>query len=353
MAGPAGEPTPPIASEAYFCEHDVNELAPMTSTSTATSPDSAALALAEARARVRKGLEALSAVVVGKDVQVRRALAVLLSGGHVLLEDLPGVGKTTLAKGLALLLGGSFQRVQGTNDLLPSDLLGVHLWDEGTKAFHFQQGPVFCNVLLLDELNRIGPKTQSALLEVMMEGQVTLDRDTHPLPDPFFVTATQNPLDHAGTFPLPESQLDRFTCVLHLGYPDALMERKVIIGEAGAEKLETLAPVMDLAGWRATRALVKQVGVSSAVLDYVERVVARIRDGGGFCSTRAARHWVALSKAEAWLDGRAFITPDDLQSTLADVMAHRGTLDDRRLNRGERRDHLARVIEETPVGWKP
>ena len=322
----------------------------MTPTFAATAPDSAAIA--EARVKVRHGLEALSAVVVGKSVQVRRAFAVLLAGGHVLLEDLPGVGKTTLAKGLARLLGGSFQRVQGTNDLLPSDLLGVHLWDEGTKSFHFQQGPVFCNVLLLDELNRIGPKTQSALLEVMMEGQVTLDRATHPLPDPFFVIATQNPMDHAGTFPLPESQLDRFACVLHLGYPDAVSERKVLTGEAGSEKLDTLMPVMDLPSWRLARASVRQMKVSGAVLDYVERVVARIRDGGGFCSTRAARHWVALSQAEAWLDGRDFLTPDDLQATMADVMAHRGTLDDRRLNRGERREQLARVIEETPVGWK-
>ncbi|MDE3034157.1 MAG: AAA family ATPase, partial [Acidobacteriota bacterium] len=155
------------------------------------------------RPAVLAGLAALENVVVGKGPQVRRSLAALLAGGHVLLEDLPGVGKTTLAKGLSRILGGSFQRVQGTNDLLPSDLLGMHLWDAQTQAFRFQPGPVFCNVLLLDELNRIGPKTQSAMLEVMVEGQVTLDRSTLSLPDPFFVIATQNPLDHAGTFPLP------------------------------------------------------------------------------------------------------------------------------------------------------
>jgi MoxR-like ATPase len=322
----------------------------MTPTSIATTYDSAAIA--EARAKVNLGLAALSAVVVGKEVQVRRALAVLLSGGHVLVEDLPGVGKTTLAKGLSRLLGGSFQRVQGTNDLLPSDLLGVHLWDSETKSFRFQQGPVFCNVLLLDELNRIGPKTQSALLEVMVEGQVTLDRSSHQLPDPFFVIATQNPMDHAGTFPLPESQLDRFACVLHLGYPDPVNERKVIIGQAGAERLDSLQTSLDLVGWRVARAAVKRVKVSDAVLEYVERVVFHIRNGGGFCSTRAVRHWVALSQAEAWLESREFITPDDLQATLSDVMAHRGTMDDRRLNRGERRDQLARVLAETPVGWK-
>lgn len=311
------------------------------------------LNMATLHAQVLEGLRRLCAVVVGKDVQVRRALAVLLSGGHLLLEDLPGVGKTTLAKGLSLLLGGSFQRVQGTNDLLPSDILGVHLWDAALQSFRFQPGPVFCNVLLMDELNRIGPKTQSALLEVMVEGQVTLDRTTHPLPDPFLVIATQNPMDHSGTFPLPESQMDRFACVLHLGYPDTVSERLVLTRMAGAERLGDLGPALDLAEWRQVRALVRAVRVSDAALDYLERVVARIRQEGGFCSTRAAEHWRAIAQAEAWLQGRDFLTPDDLQSTLGDVMAHRGTLDDRRLNREERREQLARTLRDVPVGWKP
>ena len=197
------------------------------------------------RACVHEGLKSLRRVVVGKEAQVQRALAVLLSGGHLLLEDLPGVGKTTLAKGLSRLLGGSYQRIQGTNDLLPSDLLGVHLWDAASKGFRFQAGPIFANVVLLDELNRIGPKTQSSLLEVMVEGQVTMDRTVYPLPDPFFVIATQNPMDHAGTFPLPESQLDRFACVVHLGYPDTAAERLVLKGEAGSEKLEELVPSLE------------------------------------------------------------------------------------------------------------
>ena len=307
----------------------------------------------ETRERVRAGLAALSRVVVGKDGRVRRAVAVLLAGGHLLLEDLPGVGKTTLAKGLSRLLGGSYQRVQGTNDLLPSDLLGVHLWESGEQKFRFQQGPVFANVVLLDELNRIGPKTQSALLEVMVEGQVTLDRSTYRLPDPFFVIATQNPMDHSGTFPLPESQMDRFACVLHLGYPDPAAERKILRGEAGSETLEGLGQAMDLDGWRQARALAKAVRVADAALDYAERVVASIREGRGFCSTRAASHWLALAKAEAWLDGRDFATPDDFQATLGDVMAHRGTMDDRRLNRDERREQLARILDTVPVGWKP
>ena len=303
------------------------------------------------RPAARAGLMALQSVVVGKDAQVRRAFAAMLSGGHVLLEDLPGVGKTTLAKGLSRILGGTFQRVQGTNDLLPSDLLGVHLWDAKEQGFRFQPGPVFCHVLLLDELNRIGPKTQSAMLEAMVEGQVTLDRSTHPLPDPFFVIATQNPLDHAGTFPLPESQLDRFSCALHLGYPDREAERLILTGQAGSDRLETLTPALDLQGWRQARAMVRGVRVAEAVLDYAERMVDRIRGGGGFCSTRAAKHWLGLAQAEAWLEGRDFITPDDLQRTLADTMAHRGSLDDRRLSRSDRREHLARLLKELPVGW--
>jgi MoxR-like ATPase len=305
----------------------------------------------EVRASVLAGLAALCRVVVGKDPAVRRAVAVVLAKGHLLIEDLPGVGKTTLAKGLSRILGGSFQRVQGTNDLLPSDLLGIHLWDAAERSFRFQEGPVFANVVLLDELNRIGPKTQSALMEVMVEGQVTLDRSSYPLPDPFFAIATQNPMDHAGTFPLPESQIDRFACVLHLGYPDAVSERLVFRGEAGAETLESLDPALDLAGWRLARALVHAVLLSDRAMDYAERVVARIRNDKGFCSTRAAGHWLALAKAEAWLDGRDFVTPDDLQSTLADVMAHRGTVDDRRLNREDRREQLARLLNEVPVGW--
>ena len=315
-------------------------------------PPSAAAAQA-VRECALAGVKALCRVVVGKDPAVRRSVAVMLAGGHLLIEDLPGVGKTTLAKGLSRLMGGSFQRVQGTNDLLPSDLLGIHLWDAATQAFRFQQGPVFANVVLLDELNRIGPKTQSALLEVMVEGQVTLDRSTYPLPDPFFVIATQNPMDHAGTFPLPESQIDRFACVLHLGYPDAAAERLVFRGEAGMERLDTLAPAMDLIGWRVARRLVHAVELSLPAMDYMERVVARIRKDRGFCSTRAAEHWLAVARAEAWLAGRGFVTPDDLQSTLGDVMAHRGTMDDRRLNRDERREQLARVLNEVPVGWKP
>lgn len=305
------------------------------------------------RSGVRAGLESLCRVVVGKETQVRRAMAVLISGGHLLLEDLPGVGKTTLAKGLSRLLGGSYQRIQGTNDLLPSDLLGVHLWDAATQSFRFQPGPVFANVVLLDELNRIGPKTQSALLEVMVEGQVTMDRAAYPLPDPFIVIATQNPMDHSGTFPLPESQLDRFACVVHLGYPNPAAERLVLKGEAGSDRLEELAPALDLEGWRSVRAAVRLVRLSDAVLDYAERVVARVRKDGGFCSTRATGHWLALAKAEAWLAGRDFVTPDDLQDAFGDALAHRGTLNDRRLNRDDRREQLGRVLREVSVGWKP
>jgi MoxR-like ATPase len=317
------------------------------------APPPAPAAVQALRESVLAGVQALCRVVVGKDSAVRRSVAVMLAAGHLLIEDLPGVGKTTLAKGLSRIMGGTYQRIQGTNDLLPSDLVGVHLWDAHQQAFRFQQGPVFANVLLLDELNRIGPKTQSALMEVLVEGQVSLDRASYPLPDPFFAIATQNPMDHAGTFPLPESQIDRFACVLHLGYPDPSAERLVLRGEAGTERLESLEPAMDLAGWRLARSLVHDVRLADASMAYLERVVERIRSDKGFCSTRAAGHWLALAKAEAWLDSRDFVTPDDLQATLEDVMAHRGTLDGRRLNRDDRREQLGRLLSEVPVGWKP
>jgi MoxR-like ATPase len=229
----------------------------------------------------------------------------------------------------------------------------VHLWDGAAQAFRFQPGPVFANVVLLDELNRIGPKTQSALLEVMVEGQVTMDRATHPLPEPFFVIATQNPNDRAGTFPLPESQMDRFAAVLHMGYPPPEAERRVLKGEAGAEALDGLRMAMPPEGWAAAKEDVRRVHVSDPLLDYLERIVARIRGSGGFCSTRAIGQWLTLAKAEAWLDGRDFATPDHLQSTLSDAMAHRGRVDNRKLNREDRRAILEGITKEVPVGWKP
>lgn len=305
------------------------------------------------RDRVLTALNAITKVVVGKDSHVRRALAVLLSGGHLLLEDLPGVGKTTLARALSTVLGGRFQRIQGTNDLLPSDLLGAQLWEASTQSFRFQQGPIFANVILLDELNRIGPKTQSALLEVMVEGQVTMDNSTHALPDPFFVIATQNPTDHVGTFPLPESQIDRFAAVLHLGYPSPAAERQILRGEAGLTVLDSLNVAMPLTDWVSAKKLASQVAVSDAVLEYLERVVAQIRTDGGFCSTRAVGQWLALAKTEAWIQGQRFVTPDHLQATLSDTMAHRGRMDDRKLNREDRRSIMEKIIKEVAVGWKP
>jgi MoxR-like ATPase len=243
--------------------------------------------------------------------------------------------------------------VQGTNGLLPSDLLGIHLWDATASTFRFRPGPVFANVLLLDELNRIGPKTQSALLEVMVEGQVTLDRSTHPLPDPFFVVATQNPNDRAGTFPLPESQIDRFAAVLHMGYPPPDAEQRILKGEAGTAALDGLETAMPPEGWAAAKKDVRGLHVSDALLEYLGRVAERIRASGGFCSTRALGQWLSLAKAEAWLDGRGYVTPDHLQATLADAMAHRGRIDGRRLNREDRRGFLEDILKETPVGWKP
>jgi MoxR-like ATPase len=187
----------------------------------------------------------------------------------------------------------------------------------------------------------------------MVEGQVTIDHTTHPLPVPFFVIATQNPTDQAGTFPLPESQMDRFAAVLHLGYPSPEAERSILQGKAGISVLDCLNTVMSLKEWVDAKTQVRQVNVSDVVLGYVERVVSQIRKDGGFCSTRAVSQWLALAKAEAWIQGQGFVTPDHLQATLLDTMAHRGRMDDRKLNREDRRYVLEKVIKEVSVGWKP
>ena len=292
-------------------------------------------------------------IVVGQDRFLERVMVALLAGGHLLVEGVPGLAKTLTVKTLAGVLQGQFKRIQFTPDLVPADLIGTRIYNQRDGDFSTALGPVFTNLLLADEINRAPAKVQSALLEVMQERQVTIAGQTHFVPEPFLVMATQNPMDHAGTFALPESQLDRFACVLHLGHPGAAAERAVRLGEAGTARLDTLRPAMDLAQWKAAQAAVREVHLSEAVLDYAIRVAARVRRDGGFCSTRALGHWVGLARAEAWLAGRAFLTPDDLQACFGDAMAHRGTLNERHLNREERRGQLARTLNETPVGWQP
>ena len=268
----------------------------------------------------------ISTIVVGKAAQVDDAIACLLAGGHMLIEDVPGVGKTTLAHVLAVSLGLKFSRVQFTADLLPSDLVGVSVYERTREAFAFHPGPVFAQVLLADEINRAGPKTQSALLEAMEEQQVTVDGRTRPLPQPFFVIATQNPGDQLGTYPLPESQLDRFLMCITLGYPDARSERELLAGQDRREAVAQLQPVMTPQELVAAMAEVRRVHVSEPLLDYLQALIAATRSGHWFSeglSPRAGIGVLRLARARALLAGRDFVSPDDIQSILPQAIAHR------------------------------
>ncbi len=265
-------------------------------------------------------------MIVGKPQPVRDCVACLLAGGHLLIEDRPGVGKTTLAHALARAFGLHFARVQFTADLMPSDLTGVSVYDRGREAFTFHPGPLFAQVLLADEINRASPRTQSALLEAMEEHQVSVEGETRPLPSPFFVIATQNPQDQAGTFALPDSQLDRFLMRISLGYPDREAERALLRGgdrRALAQSLEgTLTPLLLDALQREVQAL----HVSDALLDYVQDLVEATRSGRWFTrglSPRAAIAVVQAARAQALLAGRDYVAPDDVQAILPQVIAHR------------------------------
>ena len=268
----------------------------------------------------------VNALLLGKTDEVKLAFVALLCGGHLLIEDLPGLGKTTLAHAMASTLGLQFQRVQFTSDLLPADVLGVSIYEADSRSFHFHPGPVFSNVLLADEINRAPPRTQSALLEAMAEQQVTLDGSTHALPDPFFVIATQNPVDLSGTFPLPDSQLDRFLLRLTLGYPDAATERALLAGGSRRELIAQALPSLSETDIRALRTAVEQVHASDALVDYVQRLLARSRQQPGVRVGLSPRAGIALlraARAHALLAGRNHVLPDDVQALFVAVAAHR------------------------------
>ncbi|MBL0088715.1 MAG: AAA family ATPase [Ideonella sp.] len=268
----------------------------------------------------------ISTIIVGKRAQIEDCIACLLAGGHLLIEDVPGVGKTTLAHALAISLGLKFSRVQFTADLMPSDLIGVSVFERSKEAFVFHHGPVFTQVLLADEINRAGPKTQSALLEAMEEQQVTVENDTRALPDPFFVIATQNPTDQLGTFPLPESQLDRFLMCITLGYPDRLSERALLAGEDRRHLAHKRGAVMTPDELREAQAAVLQVHVSDALLDYLQALIAATRSGQWFVeglSPRAGMAILRAARARALLAQRDYVAPDDLQAILPQTAAHR------------------------------
>lgn len=275
---------------------------------------------------IDSALKNLNSVILGKPVQVRLALTCLLAGGHLLIEDLPGMGKTTLAQALARVLGLSYGRVQFTSDLLPGDILGVSIFNPAEGSFRFHEGPVFAQVVLADEINRATPKTQSALLEAMEERQVTVDGVTRPLPLPFFVIATQNPFTQLGTYPLPESQLDRFMMRISLGYPGAEMERNLLRGEDRRQVLERLPVASSGEKLLALQQEVQKVRVSDALIDYVQRLVAHTRGGREYAqglSPRAGLSLLAASRAHAFVHDRDHVLPDDVQAVFASVVEHR------------------------------
>ena len=278
----------------------------------------------------RKVLQALQAqlesVVAGKTEAIRQLLVTLIAGGHLLIEDVPGVGKTTLAHALAASLDTDFGRIQFTADLLPADIIGVEIYDPAERHFVFHPGPLFHHIVLADEINRATPKAQSALLEAMAEGQVSIERETRLLPQPFFVVATQNPQEHLGTFPLPESQLDRFFMRISLGYPDREAERQVLLGEAGRNRL---AELTGIATWQTIREVGKalqSVQVGPALLEYVLTLLEASRNGEWLkqgISPRAGRDLMQAARAQAWLDGNDYVTAADVQAVWQPCLAHR------------------------------
>jgi MoxR-like ATPase len=273
-------------------------------------------------------VDQISTIVVGKRPQIEDCVACLLAGGHLLIEDVPGVGKTTLAHALAVSLGLRFSRVQFTADLMPSDLIGVSVFERAQDRFVFHAGPVFTQVLLADEINRAGPKTQSALLEAMEEQQVSVENETRPLPAPFFVIATQNPSDQLGTYPLPESQLDRFLLRITLGYPDRASERLLLAGTDRRHAALKLQPVLKPGEVAAAQAAVLQVRASDPLLDYLQALIAATRSGAWFTEGLSPRAGIAVlraAKARALMAERDYVAPDDVQAILPQAIAHRLT----------------------------
>ncbi len=265
-------------------------------------------------------------IILGKPQQIRFALACLLARGHLLIEDLPGVGKTTLAQVLAHTLGLQFGRIQFTSDLLPADILGVSIYERDSGQFKFHPGPIFAQMILADEVNRATPKAQSALLEAMEEHQVTIEGVTRPLPTPFFVIATQNPSHQVGTFPLPESQLDRFLMRIQMGYPDQVAERGLLAGVDRREIIAKLTPQMDSAELLALQQRARQVFVSPALLDYVQAILRYTRESARYIhglSPRAGLSLLSAARAWALLDGRDSVIPEDVQTVLPGVVSHR------------------------------
>lgn len=275
---------------------------------------------------LQRAADNIGSIILGKDDQIRLALTCLVARGHLLIEDLPGVGKTTLAHAIAQVMGLEFQRIQFTSDLLPSDVLGVAVYDRQRAVFEFHQGPVFSNFILADEVNRATPKTQSALLEAMEESQVTVDGETRDLPQPFFVIATQNPMHQIGTYALPESQLDRFLMRLHLGFPDRLAERQLLQGEDRRDMIEHIKPVLDGGQLIAIQKQAAGIHVADALLDYVQALLEFTRNSPMFefgLSPRGGLALLSSARALALIDGKEFVLPEHVKQVLPAVVNHR------------------------------
>ncbi len=281
------------------------------------------------RARLAEAIGTVNGILLGKERQVQLAFSCLLARGHLLIEDLPGVGKTTLAHALATVLGADYQRIQFTSDLMPADILGVSIYRRDKEAFEFHPGPIFADVVLADEVNRATPKTQSALLEAMAEGQVTIEGSTHALPDPFFVIATQNPLDLVGTYPLPDSQLDRFLLSISLGFPDPEVERELLVSEDRSRVLARTAPVLSPRDVLDLQETCAQLHVSDALLAYVQALLAETRNSRWFdigLSPRAGLALLRCARAHAFLEQRDFVAPEDIKAVFPGLARHRMTV---------------------------
>ena len=299
---------------------------------------------------------ALRTIIRGNNEVVRMAMVAVFARGHLLVEGVPGVGKTTLAQALARALDCSFQRIQFTSDMLPSDVLGISIYSPIEQKFEFKPGPVFANILLADEINRTTPKTQSALLEAMNEQQVTVDRGSYPLPEPFLVIATQNPVEHHGTYPLPESQLDRFLLRVAMGYPEAASEREILRFEAGAARLDEMRPVLSAAEVCAMQHEVARTRVDESLVDYALHMVRKTRESEYLTmgvSPRGAQMLYRAAQAMAFLDGRNFATPEDFKRLAVPAFAHRVVINARyssTLKKSEQGEQILReIVESVPV----
>ena len=312
--------------------------------------DSTDNSIAGIKTDVEKAVAAVETVILGKSTQIRLAICCLLARGHCLIEDLPGVGKTTLSQSIARAFGLGFNRIQFTSDLLPADILGVSIFDPERQQFRFHPGPVFAHFVLADEINRATPKTQSALLEAMEEKQITVEGSTHPLEEPFFVIGTQNPLDQSGTFPLPESQLDRFMMKISLGYPDQAAERALLSGDNPRELMHRLQPAVSVDRFIAIQTAVETIHCSDPLLGYVQQLIQTTRNPGLFVygiSPRAGLAIVHASRAWALMHGRGHVEPGDVQAVFGAIADHRLTPSEQHSR--PTAELVADLLEQVPI----